>query len=283
MPVKRVLKMDGYYYFRPTPLPGIDYSINPYFGCEFKCVYCYSQMYFKLRAIKHEWGNYVEAKVYLPRILSRNLHKFKNNAIIGIGTYSDPYQPWESELKLTRRIIEILLRRDDLKLSIETKSPLILRDLDVLKKGDVEIGFSITSLEEDYIKFFESHAPHPKARFKALKEMVRNGIDTWVFIAPIMPNLNDDKSNLEEVIKKAYEIGIKKIYSDVLRLRLGVRESIIKVLKKYNPSLVPYYRDLNRPEIYRKYSQTVNFLEKKCEEYNIKYVDIAKMMWDYLK
>jgi len=280
---RRSIKAEGRYYFKQTPLPGIDYSINPYFGCEFGCRYCYSMVYFKLKAIPCKWGEYVEAKTYLPRILSKKLSKFKRDSKIGIGTYTDPYQPWEASLNLTRKILKILNRRGDLKVVIETKSPLILRDIDILKDSGYSVVFTITSLDERYAKYFEPYAPRPFSRLKAASILIDNGVDVSIFIAPLMPFINDEKDYLEKIIEGIARAGVKKFYSDVLRFRIGVRESLISVLKEYNSSLISYYMKLNRPMIFERYSDTVDFLQRKADEYKLEYVDIAKEMWDYLK
>jgi len=279
--IKRVLRIEGSYLFRKTPLPGIDYSINPYFGCEFGCIYCYSYVYFKLRGLRYKWGEYIEAKTYLPRIISRNLSKFENNSIIGIGTYTDPYQPWEAKLKLTRRILRILRRRKDLIISILTRSPLVLRDIDLIKIGYGDVGFSITSTDEKYLQYFEPYAPRPLSRLRALKYLSKEDIDTWVFIAPIMPYINDDESILDEIIIYSYKAGVKKIYSDILRFRLGVRKNIIKILTEYNPNLIDKYRYLSKKDIIERYSQVVNFLKKNISKYNMEYIDLASIMWRY--
>jgi len=280
--VVRELRLEGSYYFHKTPLPELDYSINPYFGCEFGCRYCYSMRYFKLRGIKYKWGEYVEAKIYLPRVLTKVLNRFEEGSVIGIGTYSDPYMPWEAKLRLTRRILEILSRRRDLRISIQTKSPLVLRDLDLLTNMNADIGFSISSLDPRYISYFEPYAPRPKSRFKALEKLSKS-LETWVFIAPIMPYINDDESELDEILKYSVKSHVDYVYSDVIRFRLGVRESIINILKEYNPSLINYYRHLERPEIFKRYRLTVDYLRKRSKEYGLKYIDAAEMMWDYIK
>ena len=281
--VIREYRFEGSYYFHETPLPEMDYSINPYFGCEFACKYCYAMMYFKLRSVRHKWGRYIEAKLYLPKILSKNLHRFKKNAVIGIGTNSDPYTPWEARLKLTRKIIKILRRRGDLTISIQTKSPLVLRDLDIISGGKSDIGFSVASLDKHFINYFEPYAPRPVSRFKALEKIKRFNIETWIFIAPVMPFINDDFSMLDEILEYASKVGVDRVYSDVLRLRLGVRESVIRVLRDYNPSLIKYYQELNRPEIFKRYSTVVGYLRERSKEYGLEYVDAAEMMWDYIK
>ena len=281
MTVKRKIRWEGSYYFHETILPEMDYSINPYFGCEIGCRYCYSIYYFKIKKVPYEWGMYVEAKLYLPRILARNLDKFKRNSVIGIGTYSDPYQPWEKELKLTRRILKILRRRGDLHLSIQTRYPLILRDMDLILSGPSDIGTSIPSLDKRFIKVFEPLVPSPEARFKMLNIFSEKGIETWVYVAPIIPMLNDDPSNFEEIVSIAKEFGVDTVYTDVVRFRIGVKKYFLEALERYNSSLIDSYKVLGRKNLYEIYNKRVKQYREIAEKYGIKYIDAAPMMFKY--
>ncbi len=279
MPVKRRIRWEGSYYFHETVLPEMDYSINPYFGCEIGCRYCYSIYYFKVRKIGYRWGEYVEAKYYLPRLLARNLNRFKRGAVIGIGTYSDPYQPWEKELKLTRRILKILRRRRDLHLSIQTRYPLILRDMDLILSGPSDVGSSIPSLEKRFGEVFEPLVPSPEARLKMLGRFVDEGVETWLYIAPVIPRINDDPSMFEELVSMAKDIGINTVYTDVVRFRIGVKKYFMEALERYDPSLVPFFKELGRRELYSLYNERVKIFREIADRIGIKYIDAAPMMF----
>ena len=175
-----------------TKLPGADWVINPYIGCGHNCNYCYAR--FIARWKKHgKWGSWIETKINAPELL-------KNRKIKGevfMSSICDAWQPIEKKLKLTRKILENLDKNT--KLSILTKSDLILRDLDLLKKfKNLEVGMTINSFEGKTKKFFEPDSPSNQARIQALKILHKNGISTYAFISPIMPGLIDVKKIFQE-------------------------------------------------------------------------------------
>ncbi|NIM44436.1 MAG: radical SAM protein, partial [Nitrososphaeria archaeon] len=145
------------YALSKTILPDLDYSLNPYFGCGFGCVYCYARKFFFMRNIPHQWGEYVEAKVNLPSLLTKQLMGVPERSTIGVGTATDPYQPFEAEHRLTRRALNILRSRQDLEIDIQTKSTLILRDVELLASCDtVSVGFTILTADDARARIVES-------------------------------------------------------------------------------------------------------------------------------
>ncbi len=277
----RKLRFEGNYYFHETPLPEMDYSINPYFGCEVGCKYCYTIYYLKIRGLEDRWGSYVEAKVYLPRILARNLHKFKKGAVIGIGTATDPYQPWEAKLMLTRRILKILRRRGDLHLSIQTRYPLILRDIDIIVSGPSDVGTSIPSMDKRFREVFEPRVPSPYARFKMLERFSELGVETWIYIAPIIPYVNDSPENFEEIVSNAVRYGVDTIYTDIFRTRIGVKKIFMEALEAFDSELAVKYRGLNRRDLFKRYEEMVPKYRAIASSYGIKYIDAMPMMFNY--
>ncbi len=269
----------GRYYPHKTPLPETDYSINPYFGCEAGCRYCYSIYYFKVRSVGYEWGSYIEAKTYLPREISRKLHRFEKGAVIAIGTYIDPYQPWEARLKLTRRILRVLRWRKDLHISIQTRYPLILRDLDLISDGPADIGTSIPSPDREFTRIFEPRVPSPKARARMLGRFSEEGIETWIYYAPLMPWINDDPALFEEVVDMALDNGVKTIYIDIVRFRVGVKPHFLKYLKIYRPELVDKYETLGRKDLYNWYSKKSRELYEVAKRRGLEMVDAEPMMF----
>ena len=277
----RKLRYEGSYYFHETILPEMDYSINPYFGCEIGCKYCYTIYYLKVRGLEDKWGDYVEAKVYLPRILARNLNRFRKGSTIGIGTASDPYQPWEAELRLTRRILKILRRRKDLNLSIQTRYPLILRDMDIILDGPADIGTSIPSMDRRFMKIFEPRVPSPEARFKMLERFIDVGVETWVYVAPIIPYVNDSPKGFEEIVKNGVKIGVDTVYTDIFRSRIGVKQMFLKALERYSRNLAQLYRGLSRRDLFKRYEEVVKEYREIADSYGIKYIDAAPMMFKF--
>jgi len=272
-------RIRGRYYPHRTPLPDIDYSINPYFGCEAGCRYCYSIQYFKIRGIGHDWGEYIEAKMYLPRELAKKLDRFERGAVIGIGTYIDPYQPLEARTRLTRRVLKVLRWRKDLHLSILTRYPLILRDLDLIMDGPADVGSSAPSYDRSFWRYLEPRTPAPWSRVAMLGRFAREGVETWIFYAPVMPGLNDDPAMFEEVVSDAVNKGVETIYTDIIRFRIGVRERLIKSLEEYRPDLVDLYRGIGRRELYDWYRGVVRRFTEVAKRHGIKYVDAEPMMF----
>jgi len=163
-----------------------DYAVNPYIGCEHGCTYCYARFMKRATGHKEPWGKFVDVKINAPILLQREIRKRKAGRV-WISGVCDPYQPLEGKYKLTKKCLEILLRHG-WPVTIQTKSPLVLRDIETLKKfGDIEVGFTITTSDEDVRKIFEPNAPSIKERIEALDELHSIGIKTFAMIAPLLP------------------------------------------------------------------------------------------------
>jgi len=223
--VKQALSRSG--------LPDIDYALNPYAGCFHACIYCYGRSYTRYRDAAENWGSVIYVKENLIDVLRREVRKLRRG-VVGIATITDPYQPIEAREKLTRGSVELLLKHG-FRVDIQTKSPLILRDIDILTKWIkfVEVGFTITTLREDIAEVIEPRAPKPSSRAMALEKLASEGISTWVFLGPIIPSVNDQEESLKEVVELAGETGSLLIY-DWLRLKPEVENSLLKNLSKEN-------------------------------------------------
>ncbi|MGA9398372.1 MAG: radical SAM protein [Anaerolineaceae bacterium] len=172
------------------------YVINPYSGCQHACSYCYAHFMKRFTGHREPWGQYVDVKVNAPDLLKREITR-KKIGRVWISGVCDPYQPLEGKYKLTRQRLEILAE-NNWPVVVQTRSPLILRDLDILKiGGDFEVGFSITTADDGIRKLFEPAAPPINDRLKALDELHRAGIRTYAMIAPILPNAE----GLAEILK----------------------------------------------------------------------------------
>ena len=198
----------------PSKLPGLDYALNPYRGCEHACVYCYAPSV--IHWDKGKWGELVEVKVNLPRILSKEL-RVKKKGVVGLGTVTDPYQPAEKKYEITRRCLELLLMHD-FPVCIQTKSSLVLRDIDLLKKfSNIEVGVTLTALDESVREKLEPGASSVEERLRALGELSKNGINTWVFLGPVMPYITDVGALIDAIAK----VKPKYVLVDKLRLKKG--------------------------------------------------------------
>ncbi len=204
-----------------TGIPDSDYVINPYVGCGHGCKYCYSDFIVrKFKKISYPWGEFVQVKINAPEILSKEI-KRKKKGIVLFSSICDPYQPVEAKYKLTRKCLEILLLHQ-FPVSILTKSKLVLRDIDLFKKfNDVEVGLTVPTDDEKIKKLFEPNSPSIEERIAALKELHQNGIYTYVFIGPILPqnperlaSLLLGKVDYVLIDKMNYSYKVKKIYKE---------------------------------------------------------------------
>ena len=166
------------------------YVINPYTGCQHNCSYCYAHFMKRFTGHKEPWGQFVDVKANAPDLLRLEI-KRKRPGRVWMSGVCDPYQPLEAKYKLTRQCLEILVQ-NNWPVTVQTRSPLVLRDLDILQKGkDFEVGLSITTAEDGIRKLFEPNAPPIQARVKALDEIHQAGIKTFAMIAPILPGAEE--------------------------------------------------------------------------------------------
>ncbi len=200
-----------------SKLPGLDFALNPYQGCGHDCVYCYAP--FVLGIERGRWSD-VGAKLDLPRLLASELSR--DPGTIGLGTVTDPYQPIEESTLLTRRCLEVLAAKKA-RCSLLTKSDLVLRDVDIIKRiPGAEVGVTTTVVDEKDAKAFEPRAPSPQRRLKAVRRLVSEGIDAYVLVGPVIPGVTDLQAN--ELVKAISETGAKRVMTDRLRLRPGMLE-----------------------------------------------------------
>ncbi len=195
----------------------IDYALNPYKGCAHGCLYCYAPDIIKCEGCG-EWGSWVEARTNISRVLKREIQKV-GDAVIGLSTVTDPYQPAEARLGITRACLEII-SHSDASLMLMTKSPLALRDFDILKKiQKLEFCVTVTTLDGMLARQMEPHAPAPKERLDLLGEALRSGFRTSAMLSPWLVSTDDPQKELSEMIAAFAQAGCKNITIDRLRLR----------------------------------------------------------------
>jgi len=167
-----------------------DNTINTYTGCQHSCTYCYAR--FMKRTTRHiePWGEFVDVKINAPELLRKEINK-KQRGRVWISGVCDAYQPLEAKYELTRKCLEILVEHD-WPMTIQTKSPLVLRDMELLKKaGDIEVGLTITTADDNIRRLFEPNTPPIKERIRALDELHQAGIRTFAMIAPMLPHAGE--------------------------------------------------------------------------------------------
>ncbi|MEW6221740.1 MAG: radical SAM protein [Candidatus Hadarchaeota archaeon] len=215
-------------------LPGLRYSLNPYIGCEHGCLYCYSPSVIRDRGLLNRWGEVVRAKENIAEVLAKEVRR-REKGTVGVATVTDPYQPLEAKLELTRKCIKILSSHG-FDVCIQTKSALVLRDKDLIKPKGFEVGFTITTMDGGIAKKLEPGASPPEARAGAVEELSSRGVDTWIFLGPIIPGLTDSEESIRGVVEAAKSSGSRLIY-DKLNLRAGVLERMTPLLQKERPGL----------------------------------------------
>jgi DNA repair photolyase len=192
----------------------------------------------------------IVVKVNAPEVLRRELRKKSwTGAHVAMGTNTDPYQRCEGRYRLTRGVLEVL--RDYANpCSVLTKSPLLLRDLDLFVELAGTAGFSanlsIGTLDEEVWRRSEPGTPHPRARMAAVKQLVAAGIPCGILMAPILPGISDSPEQLRAVVRAAADAGAGHLTPLTLHLRPGVKEEFLPWLEEAYPELVPDYRRLYR-------------------------------------
>src|SRR5690349_13988888 len=226
------------------------WTINPYRGCSHACVYCFARpthTYLDFDAGR-DFEREIVVKVNAPEVVRAELAKPSwQGEHVAMGTNTDPYQWVESRYRLMPGIWEAL-RDARNPCSILTKSPLLLRDLGVMKEiaavTDIHANLSIPTLDAKAWRATEPHTPHPKARLEAVAELNRAGIPCGVLIAPLMPGINDAPEQLEPLLEAAAEAGATGIGGVALHLRGDVKQLFFDWLRSERPDLVKRYEQL---------------------------------------
>ncbi len=203
----------------PSGIPGLDFVVNPYGGCNHGCVYCYAP-----EVTHSDWKDWrvVKVRANMATRLARELKNIDHNAIIGLGSSTDPYQYAESRFQITRDCLTVL-KRFNSTVHIITKSDLVTRDIDLLKEMDCTVGITLTTLDERMSKITEPGAPMPERRLAALKELVDSGIKAYAMAEPMMSHIEGHE---EEFIEAIASTGTRRIeigpvgYRPELRARM---------------------------------------------------------------
>lgn len=244
----------------PSGLPEYDYALNPYVGCSHGCYYCYAVDYTNGPPGMY-WGHVVYVKTNVVELLKAEVRRLKPG-VVGISTITDPYQPPEAKYKLMRGIIPTLAEAG-FRISIQTKSGLVVRDLDLLERyrDAVDLGVTITTMGEK-ARILEPLAAHPLARAAALRKAAARNIKTWIFLGPVIPGFNDSPEDLMAVIKLAAEIGAELIYD-----RYRPKPKAHALLKEK-------YRQVETSSQW--WTQVKTTIEKLCREAGARCIDVEE-------
>lgn len=218
-------------------------GMNIYRGCTHGCIYCDSRS--KCYGFTHQFED-IEVKKNAPELLERALKSKRKRCMIGTGSMCDPYMHIEEKLKLTRQCLEII-DKYEFGLAIQTKSTMILRDLDLLKsinkKSKCVVQMTLTTYDEDLCRILEPNVSTTKERFEVLKVFRDNDIPTVVWLTPILPFINDTEENIKGILSYCVEAKVKGIilFGMGLTLRDGDREYYYEALKKNFPGMMEKY------------------------------------------
>ena len=213
-----------------------DYALNPYVGCLHGCVYGYCSFMRRFSGhMKDPWGSFVDAKVNLIEVLAKELPR-KSGGSVWVSSVCDPYQQPESKYKLTRQALKLLSQYPKFTISILTKSAMVLRDLDVIEpiRERVEVGFTITTFDVKAQRIFEPGASPVEVRVGAAKRLSAAGIRTWVFIAPMLPQVTE--SRLESGLRQVEQAGVRHLATDRFNPRGSVITPTLAAYRKWNPN-----------------------------------------------
>ena len=201
------------------------YVINPYTGCQHACSYCYARFMKRFTGHKEPWGAFVDVKINAPDLLQREINK-KKPGRVWISGVCDPYQPLEAKYQLTRKCLSILAQHN-WPVTIQTRSPLVMRDIDILKEAqDFEVGLTVTTANDSIRRLFEPNAPPIKDRIKALDELHQAGIRTYAMIAPMLPGAEGLAELLKGKIDYSLIDRMNYHYGDWVYRKYGLEDKL---------------------------------------------------------
>lgn len=242
-----------------TPTKGFlssyDYSLNPYSGCSFGCNYCYAAFFATTQQDRDNWGYWIKVKDNALRLLAKYRKKPLIDKVIYLSTVTDPYQPIERSLKLTQQLLQELLDYHQVTLLIQTRSPLVTRDIDLLQKFEkVQVNMTVTTDDETVRKAFEPLCPSNKTRLKAIAQVHQAGVESCISLTPLLPVADAHafaqqlaNTGVTKYIAQNFHIGKGKFVANTREDALKMMEQMnwnddkyqetIKVLKSYLPTL----------------------------------------------
>ncbi|MBI3620087.1 radical SAM protein [Candidatus Roizmanbacteria bacterium] len=253
-------------------IPGIDFVINPYVGCRFACKYCYASFMGRFVGKKvSDWGEYVFAKKNAPELLRkelpRKLTRHGRGKEIFLSSVTDPYQGLEVKYRLTRGCLEALVDFGfQGTLSILTKSGLVTRDLDVLKKFKrAVVGLTVTSTDDSISRYFEKYAPPVSERLKTLTALNQNGLATYAFIGPLLPHFVAAPQELEKLIKALKATGTRNLFIEHLNLAPYIKGRLVAETKDVDRDILQKFYSSQSADYREKLNGLIRRLIKKYD------------------
>ena len=267
----------------------LDYSINPYRGCEFGCKYCYARYTHEFLAPKdpgptnqlstpESFERIIFLKQNAAWLVEQELSRIDPRMFLAIGTATDPYQPIERRARITRSILEVFARKQGYQLGIVTKSNLVTRDVDLLKQisagNALTVHLTITTPDAALARKLEPRAPRPDLRFAAVRRLREQGIAAGVFCSPLLPGITDAPGQIDRMARLASEAGALFFSANPLFLKPCSRDTYFAFLSQHFPQLVSEYEkrfatvDFAAPDYRRELSTTV---KDACRRYGLRH------------
>ena len=228
------------------------WTVNPFRGCEVGCRYCYARP-------THEYLGHTDPLDFEERIyvkttdmnrLLRDLKRARDSGQeVAIGAATDPYQPAESRFRITRRVLEVMVRVPGLRVGITTKCTGLVRDIDLLRElasgSDLRVNISLISLDHALLRLIEPRAPRPDLRLRAMRAVAEAGIRTRIFVMPVLPLITDGKAGLRALLIAAREAGAEEAIAQALFLRTPTaRDFFLDFVRREFPWALPRYLEL---------------------------------------
>ncbi len=250
------------------------WAINPYRGCEFACKYCYARYTHEFMELRD--GAEFERKIFIKQhaaaLLRSELKKVKRGEEIAIGTATDPYQPAERRFEVTLAILEELAKHSGLEIGIVTKSNLVTRDAEILRRvgeqNRIFVNVTVTTVDAELARKLEPRAPRPDLRLEAVRQLNLAGVDAGVICAPVLPEITDRPGDLEALVKAASDAGAKYIFANPLFLKPCSAAVFLPFLAEHFPALVDSYnkRYAGRAFLSKGYAQRLSLLMARLRE-----------------
>lgn len=241
-----------------SPRMPFPWTVNPYRGCAMGCRYCYATYTHEFMGITtpEEFHSSVYVKTDGDETAAAVARAVRRGERMALGTATDPYQPGETEWRVTRRFLELVAQHRGARLGITTKGAAILRDLDVLRtihrRSSLSIHVSLISADADLLRRLEPWAPPPEVRLRMMHTLADEGLEVWLGLAPILPAITDDEAGLDRLLGAVRATGVRHFFCNVLFLRSPTKEKYFRWLEKEFPRLLEAYHNAYDVQVYLK-------------------------------
>ena len=224
-------------------LPDADFVINPYIGCTHACIYCYARFMKRFTGHEEIWGQFVDVKINSTETIPKTSKKIKHKSVF-MSSVTDPYLHIENKYQITRKILSKIVSLEP-NLSIQTKSSLVLRDIDILKKfNNCQVGMTITTLDDNIRKQIEPNTSNIEKRLSALKQLKESGLTTYIFIGPILPYI----TNWKNIIEKTKDY-VDCFMFENLNMHGTISMDVYNWVERYHSELFDNYKNIHKDKV----------------------------------